>query len=140
MPASPLNNIAAEIRKYPVTMTRIFIPKSKREYLNSGFKDPGHFRKSFNTVYNAAKTPSKERMMVKTGFTVPVILSSLVPAQVVTSIIPIIWKAIPEYFAKSLIPLFSVFFGFFVFCGCCSSIVIVITHFAISGEFCTGLD
>jgi hypothetical protein len=47
----------------------------------------------------AAKTPSKERIIVKTGVSNLRILSNLVPPHVVTRMMTIIWKAIPEYFA-----------------------------------------
>jgi hypothetical protein len=52
-----------------------------------------------------AKTPKRDRMIVKTGISNPRILSSFIPHQVAMSMIAIIWNARPEYFAKSLNPL-----------------------------------
>ena len=102
------------------------------------FQKRKSLNKIFYHVYIAAKTPRRERIIVKTGFGIRS-LSSLIPPQVVTRIIPIIWNARPEYLAKSLIPLFPGLFGFFFFNGYSPS-VFVITHFAISREFCSGFD
>jgi hypothetical protein len=85
---------------------KTFNNKSSKIYLWRGFNNGGHFIKSFTAVYMAAKTPRRESTIVKTGVCHPVSLSSLVPPQVVIRIIPIIWNAIPEYLAKSSIPLF----------------------------------
>jgi len=67
----------------------------------------GHLIKSFMAVYIAANTPRRDKMIVKTGFSNPVSLSSFVPPHAVIRMIPIIWKAMPEYLAKLLIALFS---------------------------------
>ena len=91
-------------------------------------------------VYIAAKTPSRDKTIVKTGVCQPVSLSSFTPPQTVTRIIPIIWNAKPEYLAKSLTPLFCSLFGFLFFDGSCSGIDFGITHFAIPGKYCTGFD
>ena len=93
--------------------------------------------KSFIAVYIAAKTPRRERIIVKTWVCHPVSLSSFTPPQTVSRIIPIIWNAIPEYLEKSFRPLFWRFFWFLFFDGSCSSIIICITHFAISWKNCS---
>jgi len=96
--------------------------------------------KSFTAVYIAAKTPKSESIIVKTGFSNPASLSSLVPPHTVTSMMPAIWNARPEYRAKSFIPLFSEFFGLFFFDDCSSSIIVGITHFAAPRKFCPGFN
>jgi hypothetical protein len=98
------------------------------------FEEENHLIKSLMAVYIAAKTPSRDKTIVKTGVFQPVSLSSFTPPQTVTRIIPIIWNANPEYLAKSCIPLFRSFFGFFFFNDSCSGIDFGITHFAISGK------
>ena len=131
-----------EFKRNPDAFNIIIRTKTKRIYLMRGFKKEGYLRKSFTAVYMAAKTPKRESIIVKTGFSKPATLSSFMPPQVVTRIIPIIWNAIPEYRAKSLIPLFPGFFRFFFFCCCCSSVSIAfaITHFAGSGKLCSRFD
>ena len=118
----------------------MFRNKSKKIYLWSGFKNADHLIKSFTAIYIAAKTPRRERIIVKTGLSKPVSLSSFTPPQVVTRIIPIIWNAMPEYLAKSCIPLFPWLFVFLFFGGWCSSIDIVVTHFASSWKYSSRFD
>jgi hypothetical protein len=98
------------IQKYPAPAIRTLNNSNKIVYLIRGFKSLGHFMKSFNAVYIAAKTPKRERIMVNTGVSKPATLSSFVPPHVQTRIIPNIWNAIPEYLAKSFIPFFSLLF------------------------------
>jgi len=126
--------VSVIIRTYPDPRISKFSIKSKKIYLRRGFNKAGYLIKSFTAVYIAAKTPRRERIIVKTGFSVPVSLSSLIPPQVVTRIIPIIWNAIPEYLAKSWIPLFPCLFWFFFFVDWCSSISVIFTHFTVSRE------
>jgi len=119
-----------EVTKYPVASNSIFRNNRNKIYLLSCFNNVDHLIKSFTATYIAAKTPRRERIIVKTGLLLPVSLSSFIPPQVVTRIIAIIWNAMPEYLAKSPIPLFPGLFGFFFFCWCSSPIVIVIAHIA----------
>jgi hypothetical protein len=85
-----------EFKRNPNPFNIIIRNKTNRIYLERGFKETGHLRKSFTAVYMAAKTPKRDNIIVKTGFSKPATLSSFMPPQVVTSIIPIIWNAIPE--------------------------------------------
>jgi hypothetical protein len=85
-----------EFRRNPAPLSDKYSKNRKRIYLDRGFKESDHLRKSFMAVYIAAKTPKRERIIVKTGFSKPASLSSFMPPQVVTRIIPNIWNAIPE--------------------------------------------
>jgi len=95
-----------DIKKYPVPIRRKFNNNSNKIYLWNCFNNLDHLIKSFTAVYIAAKTPRRERTIVKTGVCHPVSLSSFTPPQTVIRIIPIIWNAMPEYLEKSPSPLF----------------------------------
>ena len=79
-----------DIKKYPVPINMIFNNNSNKIYLGNCFNNQDHLIKSFTAVYIAAKTPRRERTIVKTGVFQPVSLSSLTPPQTVIRIIPII--------------------------------------------------
>ncbi len=100
-----------------------------------------HLIKSLRATYMPAKTPKRERIIVKTGVDNPRTLSSLIPHHVITSMMIIIWNARPEYLPKSLNPLLPWFFGdffwFFGFCESCSFIIFTFTHFAVPRKFCS---
>ena len=55
-----------EIRKYPITDIRIFNNNSENKYLGRSFKRTDHLIKSFTAKYIAAKTPRRDRIIVKT--------------------------------------------------------------------------
>jgi len=120
-----------DINSDPVVINKMFNNNSRTIFLCNRFNYGYHFIKSFTAVYIAAKTPRRERIIVNTGFWKPKTLSSFIPPQVVKSIIPTIWNAIPEYLPKSRRPLFPELFRLDFFGDCCSSMIIIITHFAI---------
>lgn len=68
----------------------IFNNKREARYLERAINEPGYLIKSLNEVYIAAKTPNRDKMIVKMGVFNSRILSSLVPPHVVTSIMAII--------------------------------------------------
>ena len=76
-------------KKYPAPSIRMFRKRRIREYLYRGFKK-NHLIKPFMAVYIAANTPRRDNIIVKTGVSNPVSLSSLVPPHVVIRMIPII--------------------------------------------------
>ena len=92
--------------RYAAINSNTFKNARNKRYLGIGFSKSDHLIKSLMATYIAAKTPRRESTMVKTGVCQPVSLSSFTPPQTVTRIIPIIWKAIPEYRPKSWSPLF----------------------------------
>ena len=83
-------SLTNKTNRYAAINSNAFKNASSKRYLGIGFNKSGHLIKSLMATYIAAKTPSRESTMVKTGVCQPVSLSSFTPPQTVTRIIPII--------------------------------------------------
>jgi hypothetical protein len=73
--------------------------KRSQEYFSVIFTDNLYLIKSFTAMYIAAKTPKRDRIIVKTGVSRTNSLSSLMPPQTVIRIITIICTPSPVYLA-----------------------------------------
>lgn len=81
-------NLINESSKYAVINISTFNNASREMYLGSSFKNGDYLIKSLTAMYIEAKTPRRDKTIVKTGVCQPVSLSSFTPPQTATRIIP----------------------------------------------------